>query len=179
MDISYRRGGDPDAGAVARLHAESWRRTYRGIYPDAYLDGDLLGDRSVLWNERLRDGNPRRILILAESAAALTGFVCIYGAEDAAWGSLIDNLHVARNQQRTGVGRALMRAAAVALAGGYGELPVHLFALEKNTNARGFYDRLGGRNAGVEPHETPGGGTTNACRYAWDSPAALIVACDM
>jgi len=188
MDITFRAGGAADADAVAQLHADSWRRTYRGIYPDAYLDGDLLGDRRAVWSARLSDTERRPILILAEAASlaeaaglagtTLAGFVCIFAADDAAWGSLIDNLHVARAAQRTGVGRALMRAAGVALAGSHAAVPVHLFALEDNTAARAFYERIGGRNAGVEPHTTPGGGMANACRYAWDSPGALIAACE-
>jgi len=34
----FRTGGPDDAGAVALLHADSWRRNYRGVYADAYLD---------------------------------------------------------------------------------------------------------------------------------------------
>jgi hypothetical protein len=29
------------------LHADSWRRHYRGAYADAFLDGDVLADRRI------------------------------------------------------------------------------------------------------------------------------------
>jgi len=36
-----------DAEVVAALHAASWRDAYRGILTDAYLDGDILGERNA------------------------------------------------------------------------------------------------------------------------------------
>ena len=41
-----------DAAAVARVHARSWRVAYRGLVPDAYLDG--LSDDT--WRERWERG---------------------------------------------------------------------------------------------------------------------------
>lgn len=177
MDVTYRRATNADADRIALLHAESWRRAYRGMYSDAYLDGDLIGDRLAVWSERVADGNTRRMLLLAEVDDAAVGFVCLYGAEDATWGSLIDNLHVALARQRRGLGRALMRQAGEWLRDHYPSMAVHLWALEGNTNARRFYESVDGRNEGVEPHETPDGAVINACRYVWDSPDALVAAC--
>jgi GNAT superfamily N-acetyltransferase len=36
--VSFRAAGRDDARAVAELHADSWRRHYRGAYSDALLD---------------------------------------------------------------------------------------------------------------------------------------------
>ncbi|MEX0749283.1 MAG: GNAT family N-acetyltransferase [Dehalococcoidia bacterium] len=177
MDLRYRRAIHHDLEAIAALHADSWRRTYRGMYSDAYLDGDLVADRRTVWEERLLDGDPRRVLLVAETDGAFAGFVCAYGAADETWGSLIDNLHVARAYQRLGLGRALMHSAASELNERHAESPVHLWALEGNTNARTFYEALGGRNESVAPHERPGGGMIQVCRYVWERPASLIAAC--
>jgi hypothetical protein len=41
--VSFRAAGQDDAHAIAELHADSWRRHYRGAYSDAFLDGDVAG----------------------------------------------------------------------------------------------------------------------------------------
>lgn len=43
-----------DAAAIAELHADSWRRHYRGAYGDSYLDGDVGADRAAVWHGRFR-----------------------------------------------------------------------------------------------------------------------------
>ena len=64
-----------DAHAVADLHAESWRRHYRGAYDNDYLDGDVFTERRAVWTERLARIDPavaRTILI--EEDGRLLGF---------------------------------------------------------------------------------------------------------
>src|SRR5437763_12653857 len=55
----FRLAGPADAAAVARLHAESWRRHYRGAYADAFLDGDVEADRRNEWSRRLQEPDRR------------------------------------------------------------------------------------------------------------------------
>ena len=45
MMIEYRSAELSDANAIANLHARSWREHYRGSFDDAFLDGDLVGER--------------------------------------------------------------------------------------------------------------------------------------
>jgi hypothetical protein len=44
-----------DAVAIAALHADSWRRSYRGALRDEYLDGDIVPERVAVWRSRLVD----------------------------------------------------------------------------------------------------------------------------
>jgi len=53
---------------------------------------------------------------------------------------------------------------------------VYLLVLEMNASARRFYERLGGRNAGVSTLETHGGAIVRSCRYTWSRPALLSAA---
>ena len=46
-----------DVASIASLHADSWRRSYRGIYSDAYLDDEAPAERLLAWTERF--ANPR------------------------------------------------------------------------------------------------------------------------
>jgi ribosomal protein S18 acetylase RimI-like enzyme len=171
--IDYRPASASDAEAIAELHARSWRENYRGSFGDAFLDGDLVGERLAVWRERLRRPPDGQFVLLALEGAALAGFVCAYGAHDPRWGSFIDNLHVAKAAKRSGIGSALMKRAGDWLASRYPALPVHLLVLEANAPARRFYESLGGRNAEVSTLETHGGAMVRSCRYVWSRPELL------
>lgn len=171
--IEYRPASPTDAEAVAALHARSWREHYRGSFTDAFLDGDLLGERLGVWRERL--GSPRddQLVQLAVGGERLVGFVCAYGGHDPRWGSFIDNLHVAGEAKRGGVGSSLMAQAGAWLAERYPGLGVYLLVLEANAPARRFYESLGGRSAEVSTMETHGGARVRSCRYVWERPGLL------
>jgi len=171
--IEYRLAGPSDAEAIASLHARSWRENYRGSLLDSYLDGDLPGERLRVWRERLDRPPANQLVRVAAEGSDLVGFVCAYGAHDARWGSLVDNLHVSGAFKRHGIGSSLMRQAGAWLAGSYAELEVHLLVLEVNAPARRFYERLGGRNAGVSTMEGHGGSVVRSCRYTWPRPERL------
>jgi ribosomal protein S18 acetylase RimI-like enzyme len=174
--IAYRPAQASDAEAVAELHARSWRESYRGAFLDAFLDGDLVGERREVWRARLARPPRNQRVELAVDGPRLAGFVCAYGAHDPAWGSLIDNLHVASDFKRHGIGRELMRRAGAWLDEGYPEHEVYLLVLEANAAARRFYESIGGRNAETSTMETHGGAVVRSCRYTWPRPSALCAA---
>jgi GNAT superfamily N-acetyltransferase len=165
-----------DIGAIARLHAESWRTAYRGQYGDAYLDGPVFDDRLAVWQERLTSPASNQHTIVADDGGALAGFACAFGGEDARWGTLLDNIHVDPARKRTGIGTDLIVEAARWAAREYPEDGFYLWVLEANAPARRFYERLGARNAEQADSEAPGGGTISGLRYAWPNAAALLAA---
>jgi RimJ/RimL family protein N-acetyltransferase len=162
-----------DADAIALVHTRSWRESYRGSFSDAFLDGELPEERIRVWRARLADPPASQLVLLAHEAGQLVGFACACGAHDPRWGSLVDNLHVVREAKRGGIGAALMQETGAWLERAHAGQPVYLLVLEANAAARRFYERIGGRNAGVSTMETHGGAIVRSCRYAWPSPAAL------
>jgi ribosomal protein S18 acetylase RimI-like enzyme len=170
--IEYRLARPDDAAPIARLHARSWREHYRGTYPDSFLDGDLAGERLQVWRARLDRPAENQRVELAVDGAELLGFVCAYADCDAAWGSLIDNLHVARAAQQRGIGARLLKRAGLWLQVRCAARPVHLLVLESNAPARHFYERLGAANHGAAQRESPGG-LVWSCLYAWPTPELL------
>jgi ribosomal protein S18 acetylase RimI-like enzyme len=174
--IEYRSAKSCDAQAVASLHARSWRENYRGFFLDAFLDGDLPGERLRVWRERLDRPPVNQFVQLAVDGAEVVGFVCAYGAHDPQWGSFVDNLHVANAFKRHGIGASLMRQAGAWLEQRYPDLGVHLLVLEANASARRFYERLGATNGGVSSMETHGGAMVRSCRYTWPRAALLAAA---
>lgn len=171
--IEYRLATSADADQIAALHADSWRRTYRGMYRDDVLDGDLVAERQAVWRERLADARGDQHVCVARAGGDLAGFICAYGAEDPEWGSLVDNLHVAKAFQQRGIGAELLGRAADWLSASYGDRPAYLWVLEGNASARRFYESLGADNAGII--DTPGDWRVvgRVCRYVWPHPAAL------
>src|SRR5689334_9241763 len=103
-DLRLRVAHAADAEDIARLHAESWRRHYRGAYSDAYLDGDVETDRRSVWTERLHNRDDRVTTLLAHSRGLLMGFIHVVFDEHPVWGTLVENLHVVRDRQRAGIG---------------------------------------------------------------------------
>jgi ribosomal protein S18 acetylase RimI-like enzyme len=174
--IRFRAAGPDDAEAVARLHADSWRRHYRGAYTDSFLDGDVVADRRSVWAPRLAEP-ANSATVLAEDGTGLVGFVHVVFDSDDRWGSLIDNLHVVHDRKRGGVGRALMtRAFEAVVERGTGK-SVYLWVLEQNTAAQGFYHAMGGTCVEKATVPPPGGvpgrlnGAPNCLRFAWPDAA--------
>jgi ribosomal protein S18 acetylase RimI-like enzyme len=168
-----------DAGRIAALHAESWRRHYRGAYADTYLDGDLLTERTTVWSTRL--ATPRdTATIVAESAGHLIGFVHLVFDADPRWGSLVDNLHVHYVRHRSGVGSQLMAYAARAVLANAGSPAVHLWVLEQNERAQKFYRASGGIPVETGTAAAPLGdptllnGTPGKYRMSWPDATRLL-----
>jgi hypothetical protein len=51
--VSVRAATEQDAGAISHVHVQSWRTTYTGVVPEAYLDGLNETERVPLWREWL------------------------------------------------------------------------------------------------------------------------------
>ena len=177
---AYRSAARTDADAVARLHAESWRRHYRGAFSDAYLDGDEFADRRELWARRLDEPDPRARTFLAVDELALVGFVHVVLGADATWGALLDNIHVSAGHARRGIGSRLMALAAEVVIAEHAHGGMLLWVLEQNLAAQAFYRARGGVFTGREPAPAPGGlpgrlcGTPIGLRVAWSDAGALL-----
>src|SRR6266508_4697686 len=74
--VTLRDASKRDIEAIAALHADSWRRHYRGAYSDEFLDGDIFADRRAVWTDRLAAPElpANQCTILAECDDVLVGF---------------------------------------------------------------------------------------------------------
>jgi GNAT superfamily N-acetyltransferase len=176
----FRLAGPSDVGAIAALHADSWRRHYRGAYSDAFLDGDVAVDRLEVWSDRLGRLDPGSCTILAEDESGLIGFAHIVFDESPTWGALLENIHVAHPHQRRGVGSGLLARTAKAVAARHQRTGLYLWVLEQNVDARAFYEARGATRVETAqvtpPRGIPGrlNGSPLKLRYAWDDSSALL-----
>jgi ribosomal protein S18 acetylase RimI-like enzyme len=159
-----------DAERVALLHADSWRRHYRGAYADAFLDSDdLAANRYHTWSSRLAAPSGTST-ILAEDETGLAGFVHVVLDDDPRWGSLVDNLHVRDNLRRTGIGTTLLTEAARAVVTRATGPAMYLWVLEQNTAAQAFYRSRGAtqvERTPCRPTGIPVTGTPHKLRMSW------------
>lgn len=172
-------GSAADAAAIAALHADSWRRHYRGAYSDAFLDGDVEADRLAVWTSRLGVDDPFRHTVVVHDDDKLVGFVHVVLNDDPCWGSLIDNLHVTYSLKRRGLGSRLMKLASAAVVEKAPGSGMYLWVLEQNTDAQAFYRSLGGVEVERAFVGAPGGvparlaGLPVKLRMAWPAPVRL------
>lgn len=169
-----RTARETDADTIARLHAESWRTSARGIMSDAFLDDTVYEDRRTLWRARLAEQNSSYLTLVAVQRDGLHGFICFRLDADARWGTLLDNLHVDPALCGRGMGEALMRVGVSQVEQLRPGAAMHLLVFEANARAQRFYERLGGRRDGSLEMPLPeGGGTAPAVRIVWDAPVML------
>jgi GNAT superfamily N-acetyltransferase len=144
--ISLTAASSQDADSIARLHAQSWRATYRGVLDDEFLDRHVVAERREFWSSRFAAApSDRRIVLKALGDDRLLGFVCVLLDEEPQWGARLDNLHVSPESKGTGVGYELFQAAREWIANVAPGTAMHLWCVERNDIARRFYDRQGGK----------------------------------
>ena len=173
--MRYRHANSGDVEAIAALHADSWRRHYRGAYSDAFLDGDVLADRRSIWSARFtQSAQWDQCTVIAEHEGTVAGFAHTFLEYDPQWGALLDNLHVRHDLKRSGIGARLMAETARAVIERTPSSGLYLWVLEQNKAAQAFYDSRGGKCVGRGESEPPGGGTVIGLRYVWPDPSALL-----
>jgi ribosomal protein S18 acetylase RimI-like enzyme len=166
--MDYREATASDAHGIARLHAESWRRNYRGAFSDAFLDGPVIDDRTAVWTDRLSRPRSDQYTVVADADGRVAGFAHVIFDADLTWGSVLDNLHVDHAYNRQGVGAALMAQTSGVLVRRSAPTGFYLWVLEQNVAAQGFYRAQGGscvERALAGPF--PGGGHAFSLRFAW------------
>ena len=103
-----------DIPGIARVHVDTWRTTYPGIIPAAYL-AQLSYERSeARWHDHLAAMDSRRFVYVAEEAGRIIGQTSGGPEQDGLSGydGELYGLYVLAEYQRHGVGRALLQTVA-------------------------------------------------------------------
>jgi GNAT superfamily N-acetyltransferase len=165
--MRYREANLDDAASIAAIHTESWRSTYRDALSTEFLSGPIVEDRADVWRRCTSAPSPNQYVVVAEEGADMVGFACAYGGADERWGTLVDNIHIVRKWQGSGVGRRLLARVAEWCVSAYPDGGLYLSVLEGNTRAQQFYQHLGAIDVGAGTWTPPGGGSAPTLMYAW------------
>ena len=167
-----------DAEALAALHVAVWQQAYRGILPDAYLDGLTPAQRLPLWQSILaEEASGHLTLVLEAGDGSLGGFLSAGPPRDLPRGGRtlyraeIYAINILPALQGRGQGRRLLLHAADWL-GERGLMPFFLWVLADNARARSFYDMLGGQLA-ARRSVAIGGKRLTELAYHYREPAEI------
>ena len=159
MIIRSLRPGDSRA-ELSGVYEASWRWAYRGIVPQPYLDALPAGHWAGFFDL------PGVHTLIAEHNGSFAG-TASFGAsrfpEYEGMGEIV-SLYLREPYAGRGLGRALLEAAAAALAA-LGFEDIFLWVLEENARARRFYERAGFAAAGEAIECDIGGKTLRELRY--------------
>jgi len=137
---------DSDRDAIAAIHTESWRDTYRDVLPDDLLDGALGNIMVDRW--KTQEIADRDVVLVAQADdGEILGFAATWVEEQGR--GYIDNLHVRSSARSQGLGRAMLRETALRLLH-HGVPSGYLHVVASNKRARSLYMRLGGELGPVE-----------------------------
>lgn len=126
-----------DAPSIAHVHVQSWHETYRGLIPDAVIDGKSTEKRKAQWARGLVDGS--RTTLVAERGDEVVGLISAIPDDEC--DALLQTLYVLRKAHRVGIGRQLLQRLAAALVA-RGMQSMRLYVLKENPAVQ-FYERMG------------------------------------
>ncbi|RAK57218.1 GNAT family N-acetyltransferase [Phenylobacterium deserti] len=166
--------GPADAEALAQVHVRSWRETYRGLLPDAYLARMSEEIYARRFRRSLLQPRPGEATLAALTRDGLVGYAEAGPSRSRVEGEgEIATLYLLKSAQRRGVGRRLVSQTAKVLAS-EGARALVISVLYGNMPARGFYEALGGKADPPRHERGPGGLLYPEVAYRWPDIGVLL-----
>ena len=172
--VTIREARFEDAAGMAKVHVDSWRTTYAGIVPDAYLANLTYGRHKNLWHDILSNtsGNVYRFVAVDDEGRVI-GFVS-GGSErkvDPIYQAELYSIYLLQEYQGQGIGRQLThRLVEKFLQSGITSMLLWVFAA--NPACR-FYEALGGQRLRVEQADFDGV-MVDEVAYGWLDISELL-----
>jgi ribosomal protein S18 acetylase RimI-like enzyme len=162
-----------DIPGIARVHVDAWRSTYRGIIPQAFLDGLSYRDREALWRRVFSGSAGEHGVFVADAGpAGIVGFAD--GArgrtQDTAYEGELLAIYLLEDFQRRGLGRELT-LQLVEWFVDHGIRSMLLWVLADNPACH-FYEALGGTRLRAERIQI-GGADLEEVAYGWTDITAI------
>lgn len=156
--VRLRRATSADAERLSVVQTETWKSSYRHIFPAEFLDGLVV--RRERWVERMVGGLAVHV---AEVDHLIAGYCTVAPADDAGWGEL-RAIYVHPAHQGAGLGSELLSAGLEELRRA-GFAQALLWVIDQNRQARSFYENRGWRQGRPIRLEEIGGTPVTLVRY--------------
>lgn len=171
MDFTVRRAEVEDAAAIARVQVASWRSSYTGIVPGAYLASLDAEARTADWAQHLAAGVSA---FVAEDASGVFGFVCGGPAREpvAASDCELYAIYLLEGRQRRGAG-SLLFLALVATLQEQGFHAMQVWVLKQNFSGVAFYQAIGGKQQAGKAIEIGGAALEELC-FCWSQLGSCV-----
>lgn len=164
---------ESDAAGIAKVHVDSWRTTYKGIVPDAYLFETLTYEtRMKNWQGNLGRGH---VFVAEDEEQGIVGFA--NGGKERSgrypkYDGELYAIYILKEFQKKEIGRKLM-AHVVDYLVNNGFHSMLVWVLEENPS-RTFYEKTGGKCVDVETIQI-GGRNLQELAYGWENLQELQV----
>jgi 3-deoxy-manno-octulosonate cytidylyltransferase (CMP-KDO synthetase) len=165
-NVAIRNASSDDIPGVARVHVESWKRSFKGIAPDDYLNSMSVDRRTEVISKRLADPT-YRLLVAEDPDDGVVGFID-FGTpdfENYGYDARVYSFYLLPDFQRRGVGRRLFEKCFSRMSE-EGFRSVCLDTLEMSPY-RSFYEKNGGRIVAHDSHKL-GDKEYATVVYGWD-----------
>jgi RimJ/RimL family protein N-acetyltransferase len=162
--VTVRPATPTDVEGIARVHTASFRRAYRGLVPDSYLDALRWEDRLPQWTRVMSEGST---VVVAADDGTVVGVAAVGPARDEDLQGSGDYelyaIYVVPRLWGTGLGSRLLEAALATVPA---SAPVvTLWVLAGNERGRRFYQRHGFVTDGTVKTADIGGAALEEVRY--------------
>jgi ribosomal protein S18 acetylase RimI-like enzyme len=165
--------GPADAEALAAAHVTSWRETYRGLLPEAYLARMSRAAHARRFARQLLHPGPDDVTLAVADRWEIVGYAQGGPSRRRMPGEAeIATLYLLRSAQGRGLGRRLLTDTARALAA-RGATSLVISVLRDNFAARAFYEHLGGEAEPPRLEPGPGGAMLSEVAYRWPDIATI------
>ena len=154
-----------DADGIAEAHVASWQTAYRGLLPQALLDGLSVERRTAQWQRDLQSGT-FGVHVAIDSAGHVGGFISTGPSRDddatETVGELIA-IYLRPPLWSLGIGGRLHASGVAGLATRFEQAT--LWVLDGNARSRAFYERRGWQPDGTVKRDTIGDADVVEVRY--------------
>jgi len=167
-----------DARAIARVHVQAWRESYRGLVPDHVIEALSVERNGAMWADILAAGDLSIVHVIerpgiGSDEPALVGFGSATDALGSELGASaeITAIYLLDKVKHCGIGRRLLSGLLAALAV-RGHRSAGLWVLVDNRSARAFYETLGART-GPQRVVTDAVAEMHEIAYIWDDLSSV------
>jgi GNAT superfamily N-acetyltransferase len=163
-----REATQDDVPAIAKVHVDTWRTTYKGIVPDEYLANLSYQRRENNWHKIFNNAseNGDFTYVAEEKSGQIIGFANggLERTGDSVYKGELNAIYILQSSQCKGVGRRLF-GTVVEKLNQIGINSMLVWVLNDNFACR-FYEALGGKRVYDKPIEI-GGVMLTAVAYGW------------
>ena len=178
-EIILRPATPADAAAIAQVRIDSWRTTYKGMIPDAYLAAMKVDESAALWEKILTAGPNATSVFVAADANGIVGFAAGNMLAEPKHGlnAELSAVYLVHAAQRAGIGQRLVATVAAAQRA-HGATGLIAWVIAGNKAARAFYEKLGAELL-IEQAFTWDGMELIEVGYGWRNLDALVASVNL
>ena len=153
--IIYREAKKEDIPQIARVHVESWKRSFKGIVPQEHLDQISVEKRIEAFRQAFGQDSFYKMFVAETAGREIIGFADFGKSQkDPNYDAQIYAIYFLPEFQRKGIGGSLFRHCQKEMRS-HGFKSMCLDTLEISPY-RAFYEKMGGRVIGESSHPLAG-----------------------